>query len=74
MSGFLGSFQFLGYWYPRKVLCISETSLRGIAASLVKFYRFMETQGLVSGEAVSELQEQVRRSMPDWVAKKVRFG
>jgi site-specific recombinase XerD len=58
---------FLDYWYPRKVSCTSESSLRGIAASLKKFYAFMKTESLVSEEAVAYLQEQIRSSMPEWL-------
>ncbi len=65
--GVLSVRMFLGYWYPRKVLGISETSLRGNAASIRKFYQFMSAKGLVSEEAVLNLGRRIRGSMPEWL-------
>ena len=58
---------FLGYWFPRKVRS-SEWSIRSSAASLNRFYKFMNERGLVSDEATRHLRKQIQEEMPGWLA------
>ncbi len=38
---------FLGYWFIKKAMWASQSSLKGNAASLKKFYTFMYEKGLI---------------------------
>src|SRR5207247_2874294 len=63
---------FLGYWFIKKALWASESSIRSNAASLKKFYDFMHEQGLVSEEAVRDMRARIREGMPEWLARRRR--
>jgi intergrase/recombinase len=58
---------FLGYWFIRKAMWASESSIRGNAASLKKFYTFLHERGLVSQEALDSLKETIKEDMSDWL-------
>ena len=64
---------FLGYWFIRKAVWASQTSIRGNAASLKKFYSFMQEKGLIDNEALQDVRETIKYNMPDWLAKLRRF-
>ena len=64
---------FLGYWFIRKAMWASQTSIRGNAASLKKFYSFMQEKGLIDNEALQDVRETIKYNMPDWLATLRRF-
>jgi len=64
---------FLGYWFIRKALWASQTSIRGNAASLKKFYTFMHEKGLIEDDDLANLKETIKRGMPEWLATLERF-
>jgi hypothetical protein len=64
---------FLGDWFIRKATWSSEAAIRSNAASLKKFYDFMQAQGLVQEEAVRELRETIKENLPDWLAALRRY-
>ena len=70
-SGHIG--MFLGYWFIKKAIWSSASSIRSNAASLKKFYKFMLEHGLVSEEAVNEMLETIREEMPEWIATVKRY-
>ena len=47
---------FLGYWFIRKAMWASQASIKANAASLKKFYTFMQQQGKVSREDLDALK------------------
>jgi len=64
---------FLGYWFIRKAMWASPNAIRENAASLKKFYTFMQEQGKVSAEALQDLKETVKEEMPGWVERLERY-
>ena len=64
---------FLGYWFIRKAMWASESSIRSNAASLKKFYAFLHERGLVTKDDLDSLKETVREEMPDWLATVARY-
>jgi len=60
---------FLGYWFIRKVMWASQTSIKSNAASLKKFYFFLLEKGLIKKEDLNELEETIKDEMPEWLAK-----
>jgi len=65
---------FLGYWFIKKAMWSSESSIRSNAASLKKFYEFMHERGLVSEEALKEMREQIKEELPEWLATMRRYS
>jgi intergrase/recombinase len=64
---------FLGYWFIRKAMWASESSVRGNAASLKKFYTFLHQRGMVSQEALDNLKETIKEDMSDWLDTLARY-
>jgi site-specific recombinase XerD len=64
---------FLGYWFIKKAMWASPSSIRRNAASLKKFYTFMAEEGLVDEEALVELKQTIKEEMPEWLAAVRRF-
>ena len=65
---------FLGYWFIRKAMWASESSIRSNAASLKKFYTFLHERGLVSKDDLDSLKETIKEEMPDWLATLARYN
>jgi intergrase/recombinase len=68
-DGIQGVSMFLGYWFIRKVMWASQTSIKSNAASLKKFYFFLLEKGLIKKEDLNELEETIKDEMPEWLAK-----
>jgi site-specific recombinase XerD len=64
---------FLGYWFIKKAAWSSAASIRSNAASLKKFYDFMQARGLVDEESVRDLRETLREGMPEWLGTMDRY-
>lgn len=64
---------FLGYWFIKKAMWASQSSIKGNAVSLKKFYTFMCEQGLVEQDALIDLKTQIKEEMPDWLATLRRY-
>jgi hypothetical protein len=58
---------FLGYWFPRKALWASPSSVKSIAASLKKFYTFMRENGEIEAEDLEEFKEAIKEDMEEWL-------
>jgi site-specific recombinase XerD len=56
---------FLGYWFIRKAMWASESSIRSNAASFKKFYTFMLERGEVSEEEVQDLKLTIKEELPE---------
>ena len=59
---------FLDSWFPHKALWASPAAIKGNAASFKKFYTFMNELGLVVGDDLEELKEEIKECLPDWMA------
>jgi hypothetical protein len=64
---------FLGYWFIKKAMWASESSIKSNAASLKKFYAFLHERGAVSKDDLDSLKETIKEEMPDWLATLVRY-
>lgn len=56
---------FLGGWFIEKCLWASKTSIKDTAASLKKFYNYMNENGYVSDKDYKYLCEDIKDSMED---------
>jgi intergrase/recombinase len=72
-DGIQGVSMFLGYWFIRKVLWASQTSIKSNAASLKKFYFFLLEKGLIKKEDLNELEETIKDEMPEWIEELNRY-
>ena len=64
---------FLGYWFIRKAMWASPTSIRENAASLKKFYGFMHDRGHIDAEELQDLKQTIKDGMPGWIATVDRY-
>jgi site-specific recombinase XerD len=64
---------FLGYWFIRKAMWASPSSIRGNAASLKKFYAFLQQKGLIDKEDLNGLKQTIKEDMPEWLATLERY-
>ena len=58
---------FLGYWFIKKVMWASKASIKNNAASLKKFYTFVNEIGLIDKEDLTDLMEMIKEEMPEWL-------
>ena len=68
-DGIQGVSMFLGYWFIKKAMWASQTSIKSNAASLKKFYVFLLEKGLIKKEDLNELEETIKDEMPEWLAE-----
>lgn len=54
---------FLGYWFIKKAMWASESSIKQNAASLKKFYTFMYEAGRIQKEDLEELKGTIKENM-----------
>lgn len=59
---------FLEYWFPHKAMWASRAAIKSNVASFKKFYTFMNERGLVAGDHLQELKEEIKECLPDWMA------
>lgn len=64
---------FLGDWFVRKAMWSSQAQIKSNAASLKKFYTFMNEQGLVDDEALQFMKGEIKEEMPEWLATMERY-
>ena len=64
---------FLGFWFIRKAMWASPAAIKGNAASLKIFYRFMHNIGKISKESLDELKQTIKEEMPEWIATVNRY-
>ncbi len=64
---------FLGYWFIKKAMWASKSSIKGYARSLKKFYAFMHEKGLIDKEDLTDLKQTIKEDMPEWLATLDRY-
>lgn len=64
---------YFGYWFIKKAMWASASSLKSNAASLKKFYGFLHEQGLISAEDWADLKETIKDNMSEWQATLRRY-
>ena len=71
-----GCFQidkFLGGWFIRKAMWANCTQIKGMAASIKKFYAFMLEQKVVEKDDYDELCEDIKENMDEWLENMREF-
>ncbi len=64
---------FLGYWFIRKAMWASQSSIKSNATSLKKFYTFMYEKGFIHKEDLIDLKQTIKEDMPEWLATLDRY-
>lgn len=64
---------FLGYWFIKKAMWASQSSIKGNATSLKKFYTFLYQKGLIEKDDLDNLKETIKEGMPEWLATLDRY-
>ena len=64
---------FLGYWFIRKAMWASPSSMRGNAVSLKKFYTFLHEKGLIDKDDLNCLNQTIKEDMSDWLSTLERY-
>jgi len=64
---------FMGYWFIKKALWASKTSLKSNAASLRKFGKFLCERGLISKDDLDSIHQTLNEEMPEWQATLMRY-
>ena len=72
-SGITAVDTFLGYWFIKKAMWASQSSIKGNATSLKKFYTFMYEKELIDEYDLAELKETIKEGMPEWLATLDRY-
>ncbi|VFM99481.1 MAG: hypothetical protein BECKG1743D_GA0114223_104871 [Candidatus Kentron sp. G] len=64
---------FLGYWFIKKAMWASPSSMKGNATSLKKFYTFLRENDFIGREELARLKETIKKGMPEWLATLKRY-
>jgi hypothetical protein len=64
---------FLGYWFIKKAMWSSPAQIKSNAASLKKFYTFMNVEGKVKRKELDNLKARIKEDMPEWIATMKRY-
>ena len=64
---------FLGYWFIRKAMWASQSSIKENASSLKKFYQCMLEKGFIEQQDLDELKLTIKEEMPEWLATVRRY-
>jgi len=70
-SGYVS--MFLGYWFIRKALWASATSVKNNAVSLKKFGKFLSEQNKITEEDLDSISQTIHEEMPEWLATLARY-
>ncbi|MEA2115858.1 MAG: recombinase [Thermodesulfobacteriota bacterium] len=58
---------FLGYWFIKKAMWASATTIKENCTSLKHFYSYMNQIGQVSDEALSAMKGEIKESKDEWI-------
>ena len=64
---------FLGYWFIKKALWASKTSIKSNATSFKKFGKFLFERGQIDIEDFESITEIIREEMPEWLDTLARY-
>ncbi len=64
---------FLGYWFIRKAMWASKSTIKSNAASIKKFYMFMLEKGIIEEEAFDKLKKVIKDDMQKWLDTLERY-
>lgn len=58
---------FLGYWFIKKAMWASPTSIKEYITSLKHFYTYMNKIGQVSSEDLADMMVEIKENKADWI-------
>ena len=64
---------FLGFWFIKKAMWASKSTIKGNATSFKKFYEFMLDKGKIDKEDYIELKEVIKNNMQEWLDTMDRY-
>jgi len=64
---------FLGYWFIKKAMWSTQSSIKNNAASFKKFYTFMYEKGLIDKDDLADLKKTIKEGMPEWLTTLKRY-
>ena len=64
---------FLGYWFIKKAMWASQSSIKANATSIMKFYTFMHESDLVDEKDLFYLKQIIKEGMSEWLATLERY-
>ena len=64
---------FLGYWFIKKAMWASPAEIKANAASLKKFYTFLQKSGTIEEKELEDITKTIKEEMPDWIATIKRY-
>lgn len=65
--------EFLGYWFIRKAMWASESSIKSNITTIKKFYTFMQSLGLISAEELKDLNDEIKEYKQEWIDTVKRY-
>ena len=64
---------FLGYWFIRKAMWASVSSIKGNITSLKHFYTFMNGIGHITSEELVEMKEEIKENKDEWIETIIKY-
>lgn len=64
---------FLGYWFIKKAMWATQSSIKSNASSIKKFYAFLHEKGIIDKEDLEDLKITIRENMDEWLATLRRY-
>ena len=64
---------FLGFWFIKKAMWASKSTIKGNATSIKKFYEFMLDKGKIDKEDYIELKEVIKNNIQEWLDTMDRY-
>jgi site-specific recombinase XerD len=58
---------FLGFWFIKKAMWASESTIKENITSLKHFYTFMHQKGEITKEELDNLKQLIKESKEDWL-------
>ena len=63
----------LGYWFIKKAMWASKSSIKSNATSLKKFYTFMYENGFIDKKDLDEVKDSIKQNMSKWIETLRRY-
>ncbi|MCP4339699.1 MAG: recombinase [Desulfobulbaceae bacterium] len=65
---------FFGYWFIRKAMWASPTSIKENITSLKHFYTYMNRIGQVENEELFDMKKEIKESKDEWIETVIQYG
>lgn len=66
--------EFLGYWFIKKAMWSSESSIKSNITSIKKFYSFMQGLNLISKDELQRLNREIKENKQEWIDAVNRYN